>query len=565
MSVKKRENSFVFLVMVLMICVMCMCRAKMADKYKKQIDKYKQITLDDICLKNENNKEVDFLLGVGTSSYQVEGTVGATEKVYNQWMECDGTVVSGDCNGKKQERVITKPDDACEHWKRYKEDIQLIKKLGCNTYRFSIAWGKVNPKEKEFNKEALQHYEDVCKELQKNGIKPIITLYHYTHPVWFEKKGAFEKEENIQYFVDYGLKVFETLNKYGPIFLTVNTFSGVAFHAYYMGTKPPFKKDMGLALKVFKNVLNAHVGFYRKAKEQSKGKKSTIGIHKIVLPVEKYRSWQFWDNIGISFYKTLNHNAVYDFFTKGKLNISLGIPALYMKESVKHENKEAIGALDCVGLNYYSGAYMSNFKVLRRTNCIPTQSALFTIYPEGFYVALKQINKKLAKPLSVPIYVTENGIATDNEEHRDVFYRSHLQNLSKAIADGIDVRGYIAWTLMDNFDWLEGYNLNFGLYSVDRKTQERKLKEGTHFLVDVFKKHTEPPQKVVDDVNSKELKDAPLVLSDALDGQLKDVPLVLSDALPNSQCDILKTSVPEVGELVLLSADKQEERAIQAG
>jgi len=517
---KKRVSFFSFLLLLLASSFLSVCKTK-DTKYQKQIDQYKQITLDDICLKNDKNKDVDFLLGVGSSSYQVEGPGGTKEKVYNQWLEVDGKVISGEINGKKQERVITMPGNACEHWERYKEDIQLIKDLGCNTYRFSIAWGKVNPKEKEFNKDALKHYEDVCKELQKNGIKPIITLYHYTHPVWFEKKGAFEKEENIQYFVDYGAKIFETLNKYDPIFLTVNTFAGVAFHGYYMGTKPPFKKDMGLALKVFKNILDAHVGFYRKVKSQNKNRdkdkknknkeeKSTIGIHKIVLPVEKYRSWQFWDNIGISFYETLNHNAVYDFFTTGKLNISLGIPALYMKESIKYENKEAIGALDCVGLNYYSGAYMSNFKVRCRTECIPTQSALFTIYPEGFYIALKQVHEKLAKPIqeikkeAVPIYVTENGIATENDTHRDIFYRSHLQNLSKAIADGVDVRGYVAWSLMDNYDWLEGYDMHFGLYTVDRKTQKRALKDGTEFLTSVFKKHTEKPKAPIPLPNTKQ-------------------------------------------------------------
>jgi len=504
----KRVKALVLFFSMAMLLNYCLivCK-KEANKYKKQIDEYQKITLDNICLKNDKNKDVEFLLGVGTSSYQVEGSGGATEKVYNQWIENDGKVISGEINGKTQERVISIPGNACEHWEKYKEDIQLIKKLGCNSYRFSIAWGKVNPKEKEFNKKALEHYEDVCKELKKNGIKPIITLYHYTHPVWFEKKGAFEKEENIDYFVNYCFKMFETLNKYDPIFFTVNTFSGVAFHGYYMGTKPPFKKDMGVALQVFKNVLSAHVGFYRKAKKESKEKKSTIGIHKIVLPIEKYRSWQFWDNIGISFYETLNHNAVYEFFTTGKLNISLGIPALYMKESIKHENKEAIGALDCIGLNYYSGAYMSNFKVRCRGECISTQSALFSIYPEGFYTALKQVDEKLSKPLEVPIYVTENGIATDNDVHRDIFYRSHLQNLSKAIADGVDVRGYTAWSLLDNFDWIEGYNLHFGLYSVDRKTQKRTLKTGTEFLIDVFKRSTEPLVKAVGDTKGRKLID----------------------------------------------------------
>ncbi|MFC1843027.1 glycoside hydrolase family 1 protein [Candidatus Dependentiae bacterium] len=471
-------------------------RKKKKSQYKKIIDEYKKIKLEDVCLENKNIKKDEFLFGVTTSSYQVEGPGGATDKKYNQWLDAVGQTVEMEVDGKKEHKVIQDPLNACEHWERYKEDIALIKNLGCNTYRFSISWGKLMPKENTYSKEVLDHYEDVCKELQKNNIKPIITLYHYAHPIWFEKKGAFEKEENIKDFVDYGIKVFERLNKYNPIWFTINTFNGVSLHSYYVGTKPPFKKDMGLALKVLKHVLDAHVAFYRKAKAQKdkKTKKSIdsmIGIYKIVFPIEKYRSWQLWDNVGISFASKINGEAIYDFFTKGELKISLGIPALYIKDSIFYENKEAIGALDCVGLNYYSGAYMSNFKVLSRKKNIPTKSKLLTIYPEGFYTALHEVNDCLAKPLNVPIYVTENGVATDNSEHRDVFYRSHLQMLSEAMKEGVDVRSYIVWSLMDNFNWTEGYGLNFGLYAVDKKTQKRTLKEGTQFLVDVIKKHNE--------------------------------------------------------------------------
>jgi Beta-glucosidase/6-phospho-beta-glucosidase/beta-galactosidase len=180
---------------------------------------------------------------------------------------------------------------------------------------------------------------------------------------------------------------------------------------------------------------------------------------------------------------------VYEFFTKGVLDICVGIPVLGVKNTIKYKNKQAIGAADCIGLNYYSGAYMSNFKVLPRADGIPTQSTLATVYPEGFYAALKQVDSKLAKKLGIPIYITENGIATGNAEYRDAFYRSHLNVLSKAMQEGVDVRGYIVWALMDCFDWMEGYDFEYGVYSVDRKTQERKLKPGTEFLTGVIDTH----------------------------------------------------------------------------
>ena len=491
-----RQNKILVGLLFVLLCnnsALCVKKQK-KDPHQTVIDKYKDIKVKDINLNNRHIKKDSFLFGVGTSSYQVEGPAGSQEKTYTQWLDIAGKKVEIEVDNKKEIKTIPTPQQACQHWQKYKEDIQLIKKLGCNTYRFSISWGKVEPKKGTFNNKALKHYENVCKELQKNKIRPVITLYHYAHPQWFEKKGAFEKKENITDFVNYGIKVFERLHKYNPIWFTINTFSGTSFHSYYMATKPPFKKDMGLALQVLKHALEAHVSFYRKAKAikdpiTKKVLDSTIGIYKTVFPVEKYRSWQFWDNIGISFVHKLNNESIYEFFTTGKLNITLGIPALFIKNSISHENKKAIGALDCIGLNYYSGASMSNFKLLPLKKNIPTQNSLLTIHPDGFYTALHQVNNCLAKPLAVPIYVTENGIATTNSIHRDVFYKSHLQMLSRAMQEDIDVRGYMVWSLMDNFDWLEGYDLNFGLYAVDRKTQKRTLKPGTEFFIDVIKTH----------------------------------------------------------------------------
>lgn len=460
------------------------------ERYAELIKEYKKIKKSDITFENKRLKKGEFLLGMGTSSYQVEGSDGAETEQYCQWQMFNGKAVEMEVDNRKEMKVIQDPGSACEHWKRYKEDIKLLKNSGCNAYRFSVSWGKIVPKEGVFSEKALAHYEDVCKELKRNGIRPVITLYHYAYPVWFENIGAFTKEENVKHFVDFGLKVFERLNKYDPIWFPINCFEG-CLHAYYMGTKAPFKKDMNLALKVLKNVLNAYVDFYRKAKEKAKSLKqeSQIGIYKIVFPMDKYRSWQVWDGIGVSYVEKLNNDCIYDFFTKGVLDVSVGISVIGVKGSVHCKNPQAVGAFDCLGLNYYTGAYISNFKVLPRVG-IPTQSSLATIYPEGFAVAIDQINKKLAQKFNVPIYVTENGIPTGNDDYRDVFYRTHLKELSKALNNGVDIRGYIVWAFLDSFDWLEAYDFTYGVYAVDRKTQKRTLKKGSEFLVDVFKSYT---------------------------------------------------------------------------
>ena len=442
-----------------------------------------EISVDTLSFKNEKNKN-DFLFGVASSSHQVEGPDGAQDKIYNNWLKCEKKEF--EIEGKKTVPLSQAVGDACRHWKKYKEDIQLMKNLGFNTYKFSISWGKIQPKEKgKLNEQALQHYEDVCKELVKHGIKPIVTLYHYVHPCWFEDKGAFEKEENIKYFVEFTKEVYKRLKKYVNIWFPIGSFIGV-YASHGRGMKPPFKHDMQFATEVLKNMLESHVKVYHELKKIDE--KPTIGICKSILHIDPYSSWNPLDQLASSQSKKLTRSSIYNFFSKGVFKIWIPTQA-----KIKYENKQAIGAFDCIGLNYYAGVYISNFKLVPRSDLISTQDDLYAIYPEGLHRGLKEIWDNLAKQFNVPIYVTENGIATDKSQDRDLFFKRHLYAVSKAIADGIDVRGYLVWTLTDCYEWEFGYDRQYGLYSVDRKTQERKLKDGTQFLIDVVKKNNQNP------------------------------------------------------------------------
>jgi len=418
------------------------------------------------------------LFGVATSAYQVEGEDGAKVLPYNQWQRCEQ--VELEVNGKKSIPVPYRSASACEHWIRYKKDIKLMKDLGFNSYRFSVSWGKVEPVEGEFNQEALSHYEDVCEELVKNGIKPIVTFHHYTHPCWFEDKGGFEKEENIEYFVRFCEQVFKRLNKTVYLWFTFNTFTGYAFGGYYEGIKPPFKKNMQLAVEVLKNLLDAHVCVYHKVKKINKN--SRVGIYKNIFHIDPWRLWNPIDWLFSSMGNHLSNNCIYDFFNTGVFKV--WVPK---KAYMNFHNDFAIGAFDCVGLNYYSGVYVRNGKMIPRPECISTDNDRYTVYPEGFYRALKQVWDKLAKPIGVPVYVTENGVAPQLgcPNCREYFFKSHLHALSMAIDEGIDVRGYICWSLMDNFEWSFGYTKKYGICAVNFDTQERTLKEGTGFLIDV--------------------------------------------------------------------------------
>lgn len=436
----------------------------------------KKIYIKSLCFDNANTDD-KFLWGAATSAYQVEGEDGASVKPYNQWQCCEGREI--EISGKKCKPVPHVSGKACEHFIRYKEDIQLMKKLGLNAFRFSISWGKVEPKQGEFSQSVLDHYEDVCKDLVANGIRPVVTLHHYTHPCWFEDLSGFEKEENIKYFVRFCEKVFRRLNKYVHLWFTFNTFVGYSLAGFSQGMKPPFKKDLALAIEVLKNMLESHVRVYHSLK--SIDLNSKVGIYKNIFQLDPWNLLNPLDRLYSYLGNYISNDLIYNYFKTGVFKV--WIP---FKVSMNHENKNAIGALDCVGLNYYSGAYVKNFKVIPRPECISTQNSRYTIYPEGFYRAIKQVNEKLTRPLSVPIYVTENGIATFRAQDREVFYKRYLYALSKAMQEGVDVRGYITWSLMDNYEWSCGYDVKYGICEIDFKTQERTLKEGTEFLINVF-------------------------------------------------------------------------------
>ena len=405
-----------------------------------------------------------FLWGVATSAHQVEGN--STNNDWSEWEKNHGK---------------TKTGLACDHWNRYKEDIQLIKENKFNTYRFSIEWSKIEPKPGQFDENALKHYEDVCKELAKNNIKPFIVLHHYTLPLWFSKMGGFEKIKNISHFVTYSKKVFERLNKYNPLWLTINCPTSYVARAYHKKMSPPGKDNMQLMQEVLKNMLEAHVQVYHALKALPGGKDAQIGFNQNIYHIEPKH---FWDKSGAGYAYSLFEGNIYNFFKTGQFNAHVPF-----KVSLRYANPKAKGALDFVGLSYYSHGQMTNFNVGLYPGDLPTQTDVYTIYPEGMYRAVMHVTQEFANPLKVPIYITENGIATNNEKHSALFFERYLFALSYAMSQGAPVKGYIVWTLLDNYEW-GTYDIKYGLYAVDFKTLERskKPREGTKPLLEVVNK-----------------------------------------------------------------------------
>ena len=417
-----------------------------------------------------------FAWGTATAAHQVEGN-----NTNNNWYDWEQQL---DENNQPRIHNGDKSILAADHWNRYPDDIKLMKDIGVNHYRFSIEWSKIEPDNGNFNVEAIQHYRDLCDSLIKNDITPVVTLHHFTHPIWFEKLGAFEKRENIDHFIEYSEYAFDNLKDLVPIWCTINEPSVFVSQGYFNGIFPPGKKDPVLAATVLENLLYAHTETYKHLKSLIGGNKAQIGLVKNIFQFDPLRRWHILD---WAFSKVLNNvftHSTLDYFKKGHAIFSL--PGMVKKHM---ENNEAIGAMDFIGLNYYSRMHVKGqasitepFIFEKRTQDIQTDMD-YALYPEGFYKALHTIST-----LKKPIYVTENGVADQGNNIREIFIKRYLYALNKAVLDGLDIRGYFYWTLMDNFEWAEGYKMKFGLYKVNFKTQERTLRESSNLFVNMVQK-----------------------------------------------------------------------------
>ena len=417
-----------------------------------------------------------FAWGTATAAHQVEGS-----NTNNNWYDWEYQL---DENNNPRIHNGDKSSIAADHWNRYPDDIILMKELGVNHYRFSIEWSKIEPENGNFNIEAIQHYRDLCDSLIKNNITPVITLHHFTHPIWFENLGAFEKRENVSHFIEYSEYAFNNLKDLVPIWCTINEPSVFVSQGYFNGIFPPGKKDPVLAATVLENLLYCHTKTYKHLKGLDGGDQIQIGLVKNIFQFEPLRRWHLLDWVFSNVLNNVFTNSTLDYFKKGYSIFSL--PGMVKKEM---KNTHAPGAMDFIGLNYYSRMHVRGqaslaepFLFKKRAQDIQTDMD-YALYPEGFYKALHTIST-----LKKPIYVTENGVADRGNNIREIFIKRYLYALNKAIQDGLDIRGYFYWTLMDNFEWAEGYKMKFGLYEVDFKTQNRSLRESSNLFAKMVKK-----------------------------------------------------------------------------
>lgn len=431
----------------------------------------------DLINTNELHFPQNFLWGTSMLAYEVEGNAkNNTWLMHESYIKTDGTPFAQKPSG-----------IAIDHWNRYKEDIQLMKKAGMTSLCFSVDWSKIEPQLGIFDEQALMHYADICDELNKNNIIPIVIFKDYRDPLWFIEQGGFEVESNNRFFIEYCLKVTQVLSQKVFHYVTFWAPESYAMLAYWNNSHPPFKHSMQLAAKVFKNQLEAHVLAYNAIKATHKDNRLKIGI---IKHMAQLKPWYLWDTLACKLADLITDEPFYSFFTTGLFKVRMAVPGK-LNAHVFHTNPKAPESIDFIGINYHSHSYMKNFRRVEQTKNkeIATDLPGFTLYAEGLYDAIKELSNRMAKKLNIPIYITQNGIATTNNSLRTLHAKRHLYSISQAINDGYNVLGYHYYSLFDCYTW-GGYDKKFGLFSVDPISLKRTLKPGACYYLEIIKKFT---------------------------------------------------------------------------
>nr|4PTV_A Chain A, Glycoside hydrolase family 1 [Halothermothrix orenii H 168]4PTV_B Chain B, Glycoside hydrolase family 1 [Halothermothrix orenii H 168]4PTW_A Chain A, Glycoside hydrolase family 1 [Halothermothrix orenii H 168]4PTW_B Chain B, Glycoside hydrolase family 1 [Halothermothrix orenii H 168]4PTX_A Chain A, Glycoside hydrolase family 1 [Halothermothrix orenii H 168]4PTX_B Chain B, Glycoside hydrolase family 1 [Halothermothrix orenii H 168] len=437
----------------------------------------------------------DFIWGAATSSYQIEGAFnedGKGESIWDRFSHTPGKIENGDTG-----------DIACDHYHLYREDIELMKEIGIRSYRFSTSWPRILPEGKgRVNQKGLDFYKRLVDNLLKANIRPMITLYHWDLPQALQDKGGWTNRDTAKYFAEYARLMFEEFNGLVDLWVTHNEPWVVAFEGHAFGNHAPGTKDFKTALQVAHHLLLSHG-----------------------MAVDIFREEDLPGEIGI----TLNLTPAYpagdsEKDVKAASLLDDYINAWFLSpvfkgsypEELHHIYEQNLGAfttqpgdmdiisrdIDFLGINYYSrmvvrhkpGDNLFNAEVVKMEDRPSTEMG-WEIYPQGLYDILVRVNKEYTDK---PLYITENGAAFDDklteegkihDEKRINYLGDHFKQAYKALKDGVPLRGYYVWSLMDNFEWAYGYSKRFGLIYVDYENGNRRfLKDSALWYREVIEK-----------------------------------------------------------------------------
>jgi beta-glucosidase len=405
-----------------------------------------------------------FLWGTATAAHQVEGR--NPNNTWTAWEHEEGHILNGDTSGL-----------ACDWWGgRWREDFDRAQATFQNAHRLSIAWSRIQPTPDRWDEDALDHYREMLIGLQSRKMTPMVTLHHFSEPLWVSEMGGWENEEIIELFADFVRKAVDALKPYCNLWVTINEPDVFVLSAYVEGLFPPGKRDLKAAYQAMYNMVKAHARAYHVIHELQPEAQVGAALHyRQFLPA----TWLPVDRWAAKVFHTLFNDLFPRTIKDGVFN------AIVKRDHIP----EAIGTQDFVGLNYYSSDLVRfdlfNGKQMFAHLGFPKDSLMsennfIANIPAGMEACVEW-----GAQFGKPIYITENGVEDSQDEMRPRYTVEHLHALWRVINNNYPVRGYFHWSLVDNFEWERGWSQRFGLWGLDIESQARIRRPSVDMYADI--------------------------------------------------------------------------------
>lgn len=399
-----------------------------------------------------------FWWGTSTASYQNEDR--GAPKDSPGYFKTDWDVFA------EEGHIPPRGEEATFSWTHFDKDIEALKKIGVNHYRFGIEWARVEPRPGEFNEAAIRQYAAMARKLKAAGISPVVTLWHFTFPSWLYDTKAKSRSNFLHPDVEarweeYVTRMVEALGPHVDVWVPQNEPNGALYIGYFGGHWPPgLLLTPGALKKAARVSADMFLGASRIIRERDPGA--------LVMGIYSIPNWQ-----------------------RSHLQDPTGfVYNMMQRQNYDHLDRVA-ASMDLIGVNYYYSQVASARRFIVRPegelSSNYTQNG-WLIDPEGLHAVLLAVHNRYGKP----IVISENGIGTQSEQKKIRYFREHVNQVRRAMVDGVDIRGYFPWTLIDNYEWAEGYAANFGLTHVDKSTMRLEIEPAGEWFRNFIAANPEP-------------------------------------------------------------------------
>ena len=409
-----------------------------------------------------------FLWGSATAAHQVEGN--NSNNNWWAWEQQEGHILQGHKSGL-----------ACDWWGgRWKEDLDRAGETGQNAHRFSIEWSRIQPTPDQWDETALERYRSMLRGMLQRGLQPMVTLHHFSNPLWLEEQGGWENDATPAKFAVFVRKSVEALKEYVSYWVTINEPNVYAYSGFSAGQFPPGKKNINTAFHVMLNLVRGHAQAYKIIHELQPEARAGLSMN--------YRSFFPASSSTLDKFVARNQSSIFnDLFPLAAMDGKVRLPFRTVNLP------EAAATQDFLGVNYYSRDQVS-FDITRpgelfgrmqyRKDAELSSTGFIANEPDGFLEALKW-----GLQFNVPMLVTENGVEDHEDKLRPRYIAQHIQQMWRAVNFNWPIKGYFHWSLVDNFEWERGWTQRFGLWGLDIETQTRIRRGSVDLYADICKQN----------------------------------------------------------------------------